>query len=213
MVGDVPDILSRLKTALPTRWFPDTTPVLDSVLSGFAAAWSQLHLLLAAVRQQSRVSTASGPFLDLASKDFFAARLPRRPTELDSSFRPRMLQALSREHATRNALTAVLQDLTGREPIIFEASRPADTGAYATGSLGYGVAGAWGSLSLPFQVFVTARRSELDGLAAIAGYGTPGPLARASLSEIDGQATDADIYAAIVSVLPTACTAWTRITN
>ncbi len=213
MTGDPSDILSRLKIALPTRWFPDATPVLDAVLSGFAAAWSSLYGLLAMVRQQSRVSTATGSFLDMASSDFFAARLPRRPTETDALFRPRILQALSREHATRNALTAIAKDLTGYTPVIFEPSRPADTGAYSTGSLGYGVAGAWGSLNLPFQVFVTVRRSQPSGIADIAGYGTAGPLARASLAEIGGQATDADIYAAIASVMPTAATAWTCITN
>ena len=213
MTGDPSDILSRLKSALPTRWFPDATPVLDAVLSGFAVAWSGLYDLLAAVRQQSRVATATGSFLDMASQDFFAMRLSRRPTETDASFRPRILQALSREHATRNALVAVLQELTGRTPVIFEPSRPADTGAYTTGSLGYGAAGAWGSLDLPFQVFVTARRSQESGIAEVAGYGTAGPLVRATLGEIGGQATDADIYAAITSVLPTAATAWTCITN
>ena len=213
MTGDPADILSRLKSALPTRWFPDSTPVLDAVLSGFAIAWSSLHMLLHVVRQQSRVMTTSDAFLDMASRDFFAARLPRRPTEPDSSFRPRILQALRREHATRGALVGVLQNLTGQDPIVFEASRPADTGAYTTGSLGYGVAGAWGSLNLPFQVFVVAHRAKPSGIATIAGYGTAGPLAYASLAEIGGQVTDADIYAAIVSVMPTASIAWTRIIN
>ncbi len=213
MTGDPPDILSRLKGVLPTRWFPDTTPVLDAVLSGFAVTWSSLYDLLAAVRQQSRVATATGSFLDMTSRDFFSTRLSRRPAEADTLFRARILQALRREHATRAALSTVLQDLTGRAPVVFEPSRPADTGAYATGSLGYGAAGAWGSLDLPFQVFITARRSQHSGIAEIAGYGTPGPLVRATLAEIGGQATDADIYAAIASVMPTAATAWTCITN
>lgn len=213
MTGDPADILSRLKTALPTRWFPDFTPVLDAVLSGLAVVWSSLYVLLDVVRQQSRVMTTDGAFLDMASKDFFAARLPRRPTEPDASFRLRVLQALRRNHATRDALVTVLQDLTGQTPVVFEASRPADTGAYTTGSLGYGVAGAWGSLNLPFQVFVTASRSKSNGIATIAGYGTAGPLAYSSLSEVGGQVTDSDIYAAIVSVMPTASIAWTRIIN
>ncbi len=106
-----------------------------------------------------------------------------------------------------------VEDLTGRAPAIFEPARPADTGSYAGPALGYGVAGAWGNLNLPFQVFVQARRPAPAGIATIAGYGTPGPLARATLSDAGGQVTDTDIYAAITSVMPTASIAWTSITN
>ena len=35
--GSIADMLGRLKAVLPTRWFADETPVLDGVLSGFAA--------------------------------------------------------------------------------------------------------------------------------------------------------------------------------
>ena len=213
MTGDTPDFVSRLKATLPTRWFPDATPVLDAILTGLAAAWSGLYSLLSIVRLQSRIATANGSFLDGASYDFFAARLPRRLTEPDDAFRLRITQALTREHATRAALATVLQDLTGHAPSIFEPSRIADTGAYATPAMGYGVAGAWGSLDLPFQVFVIARRRQGSGIASIAGYGTGGPLARTSLAQVSGQVTDPDIYAAIASVMPTAATAWTYITN
>ncbi|WP_158746088.1 hypothetical protein [Acidisphaera sp. L21] len=213
MTGDAPDFITRIKSALPTRWFPDDTPVLDSVLSGLAIAWSALYALLAYVRLQSRIATATTSFLEGASTDFFADRLPRRIGESDDSFRVRLQQALRREHATRFALLSTLQDLTGHIPIIFEPSRITDTGAYATASMGYAVAGAWGSLELPFQVFVTARRPQGVGIANIAGYATGGPLARASLAQISGQVTDADIAAAVTAVMPTASTAWLRITN
>ncbi len=107
----------------------------------------------------------------------------------------------------------MLTDLTGRAPIIFEPARPADTGGYNSASLAYGAAGGWGSLALPFQCFVTAYRPHGSGIATIAGYGTPSPLARASLAMVEGQVTDADIMTAITSVLPTAAIAWTQITN
>ena len=213
MTGDPSDIIARFKAALPTRWFPDTTPVLDAVLSGLATAWSSLYALLATVRLQSRITTATGSFLDGASADFFANRLPRGTAEPDAVFSARIRQALVRDHATRAALSSVLQDLTGRSPVIFEPARIADTGAYARGDLAYGVAGAWGSLDLPFQVLVTVRRPQASGIASVAGYGTGGPLARASLAQVSGQVTDSDIYATITSVMPTATIAWTRITN
>jgi hypothetical protein len=213
MTGSQSDVISRLKAVLPTGWFPDETPVLDTILAGLATGWSSLYALLAAVRIQSRVATATGQFLDGASADFFGSRLPRRNTELDDAFRIRIHQQLAREHATRAAVVSIVTDLTGKAPVIFEPARVSDTAGYATSGLAYGVAGAWGSLRLPFQIFVTAHRAQGVGIASVAGYGTPGPLARASLSAAAGQVTDADIYAAIASVMPTGTRAWTRITN
>jgi hypothetical protein len=213
MPGSPSDVIARLKAVLPIGWFPDQTPVLDTVLAGLATAWSSLYALLAAVQTQSRIATATGQFLDGASADFFGNRLPRRNTELDDAFRVRIQQELVREHATRAAIISIVTDLTGKAPVIFEPARVSDTAGYGTAGLGYGVAGAWGSLHLPFQVFVTAHRAQGVGIANVAGYGTPGPLARASLSAAAGQVTDADIYAAIASVMPTGTRAWTRITN
>jgi hypothetical protein len=213
MTGTPSDIVTRLKAVLPTSWFPDQTPVLDTVLAGLATAWSSLYALLAAVQIQSRIATATGQFLDGASTDFFGSRLPRRNTESDDSFRVRVNQQLVREHATRAAIVSIVTDLTGKAPVIFEPARVSDTAGYGTAGMGYGAAGAWGSLGLPFQVFVSARRAQGVGIANIAGYGSPGPLARASLAAAAGQVTDADIYAAIASVMPTGARAWTRITN
>jgi hypothetical protein len=213
MTGSPSDIIARLKAVLPTRWFPDETPVLDTILAGIATAWASLHGLLAAVQLQSRIATATGQFLDGASSDFFAARLPRRNTESDDAFRIRIHQQLVREHATRAAIVSIVTDLTGKAPIVFEPARVADTGGYATSGLAYGAAGAWGNLLLPFQIFVTAHRAQGIGIANVAGYGTAGPLARASLTAAAGQVTDSDIYAAIASVMPTGTRAWTRITN
>jgi len=39
MLGDQQDMLRRIKTVLPARWFADASPVLDGVLSGLAAGW------------------------------------------------------------------------------------------------------------------------------------------------------------------------------
>ena len=213
MTGDTADIVSRLKSALPTRWFPDNAPVLDATLAGTANAWSAVYKLLAFVRSQARMATASDSFLDMIGVDYFGKRLPRRAAEADASYRQRLSAALARPHATRDALRMALTDLTGRAPAIFEPSRPADTGAYGNPSLAYGLAGAWGNLSLPFQVLVTAYRPTPSGIADIAGYGTAGPLSRASLADAGTQLLDTDIYAAIASVMPTASTAWTRISN
>lgn len=215
-------ILARLRGVLPRRWFadpqaPDTpsgAPVLDAVLLGLADSWVWLHQLLAQVRAQTRLATATGEFLDFAARDFLGPRLLRREGEADDAFRARLLRALRRSRATRPALVEALVELTGREPDVFEPARPADTGGYGeAGGLAWAAAGGWGSLSLPCQCFVTARRPRGQGIALLGGYGTAGPLAYGTPAMIRGQATDEEIFAAVADALPAGTTAWTRIVS
>ncbi len=218
MIGDQSDMLRRLKTALPLRWFDDDTPVLDGLLAGLASVWAWLYELLAGVRLQTRIATAVDTFLDLIAQDFFGSRITRRVAESDDVFRARIGRELLRERATRAAVVSVLTDLTGRPPVIFEPARPIDTGAYGVAT-GYGVAGGWGSLALPFQCFVTAFRPQGTGIASVTGYGQAGggygqgAIEYADLSMIESQVTDADINAAIAGVMPVAAVAWTCISN
>ncbi len=170
MIGDTQDMLARLKATLPANWFPDSTPVLDGLLTGLGKVWCHLYDQLQFVVLQTRVATASGGFLDAISIDFLGNLLPRRLAEPDMAFRSRIQRELVRERNTRAAIFSVLTDLTGRTPRIFEPARPADTGAYGA-VCGYATAGAWGSLSLPFQCFVTAYRARGNGIAAVTGYG------------------------------------------
>lgn len=168
-VGSSSDIVVRLRAALPQHWFGDDAPVLGAVLGGFGAVWAQLYDVLQTVRRQSRIGTADGAMLDLIAGDFFGSRLMRRPGQGDAAFRGAILRELLRERATRQALASALTDLTGTAPRIFEPTRPADTGAWG-GALGYGAAGGWGSLALPFQCFVQVRRPSGQGIAGVEGY-------------------------------------------
>jgi hypothetical protein len=204
---------ARLRAALPRRWFADDGAVLDTVLAGFADSWTWVQGLLDAVRAETRITTASAATLGRAALDFFGARLPRRGLEGDEAYRTRLLAALRRSHATRPALIAALEDLTGQTPVIFEPARPADTGGYGTTALGWGMAGAWGSLSMPFQCFVTVSRPHGGGIARCAGYGTGGPLVYSSLDQAPGRILDADIMRTVAEVLPAGTVAWTRIIN
>lgn len=190
MTGDQPDMLARIKSALPLRWFPDNTPVLDSLLSGPAATAAWVYSLLTTVKQQTRLGTASGAFLDLAANDFFGGRIVRTSTQSDATFRVIILRELFRPRTTRPSLVQGLIDLTGRSPDIFESTRPLDTGSW-NGRVAYGVAGRWGCLGLPNQIFVTAYR-------ATAGTSI---------------ASDADIFGTVAGLLPVASIAWTRISN
>ncbi len=81
------------------------------------------------------------------------------------------------------------------------------------------MAGGWGNLGLPFQCFITAYRPAGIGIADVAGWGEPvggygqGAIEYASLEMVQGQVTDADIYAAVAEVLPVATIGWTSITS
>lgn len=217
MTGDQTDMLVRLKSTLPARWFADSTAILDGALAGLAWAWSWLYAVLSYVKLQTRLATATDSFLDQIALDYLGPRLPRRIAEPDPSYRRRISLELLRERGTRNAVIQALTDLTGRPPIVFEPSRPADTGAW-NGIAGYGLAGGWGSLTLPFQCLVTAYRAQGSGIANTAAYGGPagysqGAIQYASLAMLTGQITDTDILATVASVMPTASIAWTRISN
>jgi hypothetical protein len=224
VTGDNQDMLSRLEAVLPARWFADSSPVLDGLLAGLGWAWQWLFGLIDFAREQTRIATASGTWLDIIAQDFFGVRLVRRAGQLDDAFRRRIQLELLRERGTRAAIVAVLRDLTGRAPAIFEPARTTDTGGYGSlegggGGLGYGSAGGWGSLELPFQCFVTAYRPHGSGIAAVAGWGSlaggygQGAIEYASLAMVAGQVTDSDIYAAIAGVLPASAIAWTQISN
>lgn len=168
-VGSAADIVGRMRGVLPDRWFADRAPVLDGLLAGFASAWAPLHALLATVRRQSRLGTASDEFLDLWSRDLFGARLPRESGETDGAFRARIRRRMARSRATRAAVLDALADADAVALRVFEPSRPADTGAYGApglaSGLAWGVAGGWGSLAMPGEVLVTARGNG-DAVAA-----------------------------------------------
>ena len=217
-------MLARLRTVLPARWFPDSAPVLDGLLSGLASGWSFAYQQLQYAKAQTRIATATNIWLDIIALDFFGDQLVRRAAQSDDAFRGAIRRELFRERGTRAAIVSVLLDLTGRAPVVFEPARSSDTGGYASlacagGGVGYCSAGGWGNLGLPFQCFVTAYRPLGSGIATVCGWGGfaggygRGAIEYASLAMVQGQVTDSDIYAAVAGVLPAAAIGWTRITN
>ncbi len=218
MIGDTTDMLARLKMTLPARWFSDTTPVLDALLTGLASAWSGLYTLLGYVQAQTRIASATGIFLDIASEDYLGGSLPRRPGEGDNAYSERVCNNLVRPRATRAAVVQALNDLTGRVPVIFEPLNAMDTGGYNE-NLGYNTSGGYGCLSLPYQFFLTAYRPNNAPISNAGGYSVgPGgyndaPMFYAAVSEFAGTISDAEIYATVAAVLPTSSIAWTNISN
>lgn len=217
-IGSQSDILARLKSLLPNGWFRDATPVLDAVLNGIGSALSAVYGLIQYARLQTRIATATDGFLDLIALDFFGSTLPRKAGESDTLYRARIVAALFPERATRRGMYRTLLNLTGRAPVIFEPARPKDTGAYNNGTLAYGTAGAYGSLALPAQAFITAYRPVGQGIPNVAGYGYPqgayntgSQLEYASRDMIAATVTDADILAAIEATKPAGTLMWARI--
>lgn len=224
MTGDQNDVFLRLKATLP-RWFGDSTPILDAVLQGLAWAGAFIHELYAYVKLQTRIKTATDGWLDMIAADFFGTALLRQLNQSDASFRARIIINMLRERATRAGIVKVLEDLTGRTPLVFEPARPADTGSYGGPTIGYGMAGGYGSLLLPFQAFVTAYRPASNGIPTVAGYGLAdygatfggpggygvGAIEYASQDMVQGAVTDADVYNAIDSVKPVGTIIWMKI--
>jgi hypothetical protein len=222
MIGDQADFQNRLKAMLPQSWFPDDAPILYCLLGALGSGWSLIYAMLKYVKSQTRIASASDLWLDLVAWDFFGRRLRRQPSEGDDALRSRIMLEMFRERATRSAVEAMLQDLTGRTPIIFEPARTSDTGGYTSfdgqgGGIAYNTAGGWGNLSLPFQCFVTAYRPNEGGIGQMTGWGGltggygVGTIEYASLDMVQAQVTDADIYSAITGVLPAATIGWTQI--
>jgi len=215
--GDQKDMLSRLLAVMP-RWFADSSPTLTALLNGVAFCLAYVHQWYWFAKQQTRIKTATGSFLDLIALDFFGLSLQRQPGQSDAQFLSNIQINMFQERGTRKGVSQILTNLTGRAPLIFEPSRPADTGAYGTNSIGYGFAGGYGSLSLPYQAFVTAYRPASSGIPFVGGYGssaaayrTPSATEYASKGMTQTPVTDAQIYQAIDSVKCEGTTIWAQI--
>lgn len=213
------EFLDKIKSTIP-RWFGDNTPNLDGLLSGFVANFAYISDLYNYAKLQTRIKTATDSWLDMISVDFFGKRLPRKFQQSDASYRARIIANLFRERATRNSIKLVLEDLTGRTPVIFEPYRPQDTKGWDCSAFGWdcdvGVAG-WGE-ELDYQTFVIAYRPTGQGIANVIGFDcTAGAWDTASqikwceMDMIEGFVTDADIYEAIDSVKPVGTIIWTQI--
>jgi hypothetical protein len=221
--GDSANILARLKSLLPARWFSDPAPVLNSVGGGLADGLSASYELIAYAQAQTRLQTATGFWLDLIAFDFFALRFTRRKSQPDASFRDAIKKEIFRVRATRPGMAQAMLDLTGVAPIIFEPANPRDTGAYGMPTLGYSVAGRYGSIALVNQVYMDVCRPLGQGIPFIAGYGAAasgysdgsstfeGRGEYTGPDQVDGPVTDLDIYRTVEAVRPVGVTVWTRI--
>jgi hypothetical protein len=220
---------------------------------------------LSYTQAQSRIATATGFWLDYVALDFFGPLITRHPGESDLSFRKRLIINLLVDHGTRCSVYTNLLNLTGYAPSIIEPMNTGDCGGYSSVGqtylplptitnpnpsatvyypvIGYGTAsgsvlgaGAYGSMQLPFQSFVTAYRPPGQGIVDVNGYSgsisgymplPPGPHGfvgghfpsnygygqYCAFDEITGSVTDQDIYDTVARSSIAGTTCWTRITD
>lgn len=213
---DQPTMAAFLRGLLPRTWFPDDAPVLDGILLGIAGAMTWAFDLLAFVREQGRIATASGVWLDVAAYDYLGDRIRRRDGELDALFRLRLLRQILRPKATRQAVSDAMFDLTGHRPLIFEPGRPADTGGWTTPAFAFNAAGGWGSRRLPYQAFLTGYRVTGGGPPNISGFDDapgswgPGRFAMQSPAQLLTNVSDQDMDEAITSTISANTVVWRR---
>ncbi len=217
--GDNADMTARIQRLLPP-WFGESNPLVNALVAAAAVVLAFAYSLFAYAKAQTRIRTASGIWLDIVAQDFFGTRIVRAAGQNDDSFRAIILANLLRPQATRQAISDVVQALTGFAPTIVEPFRPVDCGAYGVGYACYGGAGAYGSVSLPAQAFLVADRPRQPGIAIVAGYGAStagygvGSQAEyASLDMLGARVTDDQIYGAIAQSKAAGVTIWTRIRN
>ncbi|MDE1009658.1 MAG: hypothetical protein OSB38_28765 [Paraburkholderia fungorum] len=225
--GDQQDITSRLQSYLPRGWFGDLTqaPIIGGLLAGIASVFAIMYTLIMFFWAQMRLQTSTGGWIDIWASDFLGSSLPRKPNESDASYIARIKIAIFQQRATRPAMISVLTQLTGRVPIIFEPTRPLDSGCMGanTGVASFCGVSRMGSIAAPFSCLITAFRPLVTGGSAGAAYCNAAawsalatPLSHGytgSLSDEVTAASDADIYATINQCRPIATNIGVYISN
>lgn len=128
------DFANRMAALFPAGWSsPDAKSpggVVYAIMQAMGAGLSDLNAALQYACDATRIQTAQNGAIDLAAQDFFGNALPRNPGESDASFSARILAAMFPQGATRAAVTAAVQKVTGFAPRVIEPWRPKDTGAW-----------------------------------------------------------------------------------
>lgn len=221
--GDTTDFTARIRGLIPFSWFPRPSATLDAVVAGAASALAFIYSGVVYTRAQSRRVTATGPWLDLIGWDFFGARFRRHRYETDDTWRGRILPEILRPRNTRPAIIQQVANLTGRVPIMYEFTTPYDMGVLNGPYLGFDVAGKWGSIDAHTQALFTAYRPATTGIPEVPGFDAITTAAGhvlgglditgklATLDDIAGDVTDADIYATVAETQAAGATIWTQI--
>lgn len=182
--GSAADFARRVRSLLPSGWFPaapvsdqdEQAPVLAAFLLGFGAVFAGAWTLLRQVAAQTRLASMSGAFLDMAAADYFGGTgLLRRKGEVDAAYRVRIRDSLVAARNTRAAVAAATTAVTGAVPRIIEPMSGQDCHAYGRSGLaaaggGYGFGASdlrYGSLR-GGQFFIETAQGDAAGVSAVA---------------------------------------------
>jgi hypothetical protein len=219
--GTQTDITARILRWLPSRWFPAGSgpgTLIFALVSGLAAGLTAIHTAIAYAGLQVRIATATDGWLDLIAGDYFGNMVRRNAGEMDAAFSLRVRREILREKVTREALDRVIFDTTGNHPVLIEANRVSDIGAWRQGFAWR--SGSYGSAGLPFQIFLTTPRQNPVLFPPLGGWRVLPSAYRGSglaysLPSITPppQPPDAAIIAAIDRVRPAGVTVWLQLTN
>lgn len=95
-----------------------------TLMTAIATIFSLVKIVIAQVKAQFRLATATGIFLDAYSQDYFGTgtirALPRFIGESDDSFRSRIQAEILRQKATKPGIRRAVAQVTGASPIIVE---------------------------------------------------------------------------------------------
>jgi hypothetical protein len=221
--GSAADITDRVKRLIPNSWFKWVAPYRDAVIGGIADGASWCYGLIGYARQQTRLFTASGIWLDIFAFDFLGRTLQRTGAQ-DDAFRALIRATILQERVTRAGMINAVTTLTGKAPTVFEPWNTFDTGAYSgplgqCGQLGYGVGqGGYGNMRLHGQVFMQVHRGGPSGIPNVGGYGNNAEGYGVGQTEYAGPyveqsgITNAMIYRVINLTKATGTTIWTAFT-
>lgn len=189
----IQDLVNRLRSVLPP-WFPNVAPILTAVLSAFSTNLLWVYSLLLYAKNQTRITTMTDAWLDLAAWDYLGPTFTRRLSESDTSFRSRILTFLLLPRNTVAGITAMLLALTGRTPAILE---PAiGTGGWdQTPAFAFDSAGCWSGSTLSITAFRPYGQGvpNIDGFDFGAGGWGVGAFEFFDISQVTGAITDAEI--------------------
>lgn len=167
-IGDKADMLARINSYLPD-WYGEDADNKEALLNGYAEVAAFIYSLQQYVLLQTRIATSTGPFLELINQDYLGGLFPRRHKENDVTYRKRLQINIIRPRNTRYSYIKVLEDLTGRTPLVWEGFKPTDTN-WLNGGFVLNVNGL-GS-GTPYTIYILAFR-PIDSGNAFNGLNNP----------------------------------------
>ena len=217
-IGDTANINARLAKLLPSSWFSrSSNPILGAVTGAISDTFAQTYALIQFSKLQTRISTATGGFLDLIGLDYFGLRVQRKASQTDASWAKSIKAEIVRPRQTRASIVKAVNDLTNTPVTIFEPWNAGDTGGFGAAFAFGETAAAWGSTAYPYTVFVTAVEPVGAGIPSLSGFNNTwggfgaGAFAFADLSRVQGNVTNQNIYDAIEATRAAGVTAWVNI--